>query len=409
MKDVFGHEAGRRIVFGSRLCKDMRVTADTHVCELLKASGVNILGRSSAPEYSMAGTTESALHGNTSTPWKQGYSAGGSSGGAMAAVVAGIVPIAHGTDIAGSIRIPASYCGGVGLKPSRGRVSYGPMLDENGFGLGQNFVQTKTVRDAAAMLDCLSVPQPGDPFFIPKPVESYAVLARQKPPRLRIGWSTRGLMGLATDREVGEAVAQIAALLADMGHEVVEESPESIGLEAMSSMANIWFFGFHLRLDGFSKRTGHPIGPQTLEPVTLAIYEYARRMTPAQFLDAGVVLNAVRRKLGRYFARYDAWLSPTTTRAAEPWGNYNLGRNDVSMDDVAEKILRPVCQFTLPHNIMGTPAISLPLAVNSAGLPIGIQIGLKPAQEHVLLQLAAALEEARPWVARVPPLHVSHI
>jgi amidase len=123
MKDVFGHEAGRRIEFGSRLCKDMRVTADTHVCELLKASGVNILGRSSAPEYSMAGTTESALHGNTSTPWKQGYSAGGSSGGAMAAVIAGIVPIAHGTDIAGSIRIPASYCGGVGLKPSRGRVS----------------------------------------------------------------------------------------------------------------------------------------------------------------------------------------------------------------------------------------------------------------------------------------------
>src|SRR5262252_1297280 len=208
MKDVFGHEAGRRIEFGSRLCKDMRVTADTYVCELLKASGVNILGRSAAPEFSMAGTTEGALHGNTSTPWKQGYSAGGSSGGAMAAVVAGIVPIAHGTDIAGSIRIPASYCGGVGLKPSRGRVSYGPMLDENGFGLGQNFVQSKTVRDAAAMLDCLSVPQPGDPFFIPKPVQSYAVLAREKPPRLRIGWSTQGLMGLETDREVAQAVAQ---------------------------------------------------------------------------------------------------------------------------------------------------------------------------------------------------------
>ena len=408
MKDVFGHEAGRRIEFGSRLCKDMRVTADTHVCELLKASGVNILGRSAAPEYSMSGTTESVLHGNTSTPWQQGYSAGGSSGGAMAAVVAGIVPIAHGTDIAGSIRIPASYCGGVGLKPSRGRVSYGPMVDENGFGLGQNFVQAKTVRDAAAMLDCLSVPQSGDPFLIPKPAQSYAALAREKPPRLKIGWSTRGLMGLDTDREVAQAVAQTAALLADMGHEVVEESPEPIGLEAMSSMANIWFFGFDLRLEGFAKRTGNRIGPQTLEPVTLAIYEYARRMTPAQFLDSCAVLNAVRRKLGRYFASYDAWLSPTTTRAAEPWGNYNLGRNDVTMDDLAEKILRPTCQFTLPHNIMGTPAISLPLAVNSAGLPIGIQIGMKPGEEHVVLQLAAALEEARAWAGRVPPLHVSH-
>ena len=147
--------------------------------------------------------------------------------------------------------------------------------------------------------------------------------------------------------------------------------------------------------------------PPALEPVTLAIYEYARRMTPVQFLDAGVVLNAVRRKLGRYFARYDAWLSPTTTRAAEPWGNYNLGRNDVSMDDVAEKILRPVCQFTLPHNIMGTPAMSLPLAMHSTGVPVGVQIAARPAAEHLLLQLAAALEQAMPWKDRVPTLHVS--
>ncbi|MCC6198417.1 MAG: amidase, partial [Burkholderiales bacterium] len=217
IKDVHGHEAGRRIEFGSRLCKDMRVSADTHLFALLQASGVNILGRSAAPEYSMAGTTEGALYGNTSNPWRRGYSAGGSSGGAMAAVMAGIVPIAHGTDIAGSIRIPASYCGGVGLKPSRGRISYGPMQDENGFGLGQNFVQAKTVRDASAMLDCLSPPQPGDPFVIPRPAQSYAVLAREQPPKLKIGWSTLGLMGLATDPEVAQAVTQTAALLAQMG------------------------------------------------------------------------------------------------------------------------------------------------------------------------------------------------
>ncbi|MGH8741412.1 MAG: amidase, partial [Burkholderiales bacterium] len=220
IKDVYGHQAGRKIEFGSRLCKDMRVLADTHLFELLKASGVNVLGRSAAPEYSMAGTTEGALYGNTSTPWKQGYSAGGSSGGAMAAVVAGIVPIAHGSDIAGSIRIPASYCGGVGLKPSRGRISYGPMGDENGFGLGQNFVQVKTVRDAAAMLDCLAIAQPGDPFAIPGPPHPYAALVGERPPKLKIGWSTRGLMGLETDPEVAQAVANTASLLAEMGHEV---------------------------------------------------------------------------------------------------------------------------------------------------------------------------------------------
>ncbi|HEV2984024.1 MAG TPA: amidase, partial [Vicinamibacterales bacterium] len=156
MKDVFGQEAGRRIEFGSRLCRGMIAQADTHLCELFRASGLNILGRSAAPEYSMSGTTESVMFGNTSTPWRHGYSAGGSTGGGMAAVIAGIVPIAHGSDIAGSIRIPASFCGGVGLKPSRGRVSYGPMVDENGYGLGQSFVQARTVRDAAAMLDCLA-------------------------------------------------------------------------------------------------------------------------------------------------------------------------------------------------------------------------------------------------------------
>src|SRR5882672_7361376 len=220
MKDVFGHEAGRKIEFGSRLCKGMIVQTDTHYCELLRASGVNILGRSAAPEYSMSGTTEGALYGNTSTPWKRGYSAGGSTGGGMAAVVAGIVPIAHGSDIAGSIRVPASFCGGVGLKPSRGRISFGPMIDETGYGLAQNFVQVKTVRDAAAMLDCVAVPQTGDPFLIPRPEASYAALTRMRPPALRIGWSTKPLMGVEVDPEVARAVERTAALLAEMGHHV---------------------------------------------------------------------------------------------------------------------------------------------------------------------------------------------
>src|SRR5499433_755324 len=255
MKDVFGHEAGRKIEFGSRLCKDMIVQTDTHYCELLRASGVNILGRSAAPEYSMSGTTEGALYGNTSTPWKHGYSAGGSTGGGMAAVMAGMVPIAHGSDIAGSIRIPASFCGGVGLKPSRGRVSLGPLQDENGYGLGQNFVQARSVRDAAAMLDCLAVPQIGDPFLIPRPPEPYAALTTRRAPALRIGWSTQPLMGVAVDREVADAVERAATVLADTGYQVSEESPDFDGLGAMRSMTDVWFFGFDLRLEGYAKRS----------------------------------------------------------------------------------------------------------------------------------------------------------
>ena len=194
IKDVGGHEKGRKIEFGSRLCKDMVADYDTNLMKLLRASGANVLGRSNAPEYSIAGSTENLLYGNTSTPWRLGYSAGGSSGGAAAAVAAGIVPLAHGSDIAGSIRIPAAWCGGVGLKPSRGRVSAGPVLDEAGFGLAMNFVQSRTMRDTAAMLDCLSIPQPGDPFVVARPAEPYSHFVERRPKPLRIAWTTKPLM-----------------------------------------------------------------------------------------------------------------------------------------------------------------------------------------------------------------------
>jgi amidase len=224
---------------------------------------------------------------------------------------------------------------------------------------------------------------------------------------LRIGWSTTALMGVETDKEVARAVERTANVLAKMGHEVFEESPEFDGLAAMRAMTDVWFFGFDLRLDGYAKRSGRAIGSDTLEPVILMIYGYAKRMRPVQFLNAMAAINTARRRLGRYFSKYDVWLSPTTPNVAEPWGTYNLGRTDVTMDNLTEKIFRGTCQFTLPHNIGGIPAISLPLHVHSTGLPIGIQLGSSPATEHVILQLAAQLEEELPWNGRVPPLHVS--
>jgi len=228
-------------------------------------------------------------------------------------------------------------------------------------------------------------------------------------PALKIGWSTRGLMGFDTETQVAAAIKQTAQALADMGHRVEEESPQLDGLAAMRFMLDVWFFGFDLRLAGYSKRTGHAIGPETLEPVIFKIYQYARQMKAEQFLAAMLALNAARRQLGQYFTKYDVWLSPTTARVAEPWGNYNLGRADVSFEELPEKLFRPVCEFTLPHNIMGTPAISLPLVMHSSGLPIGVQLAAGPANEHLLLQLAAALEMSMPWAGRTPPLHVSKL
>jgi amidase len=409
MKDVFGHEKGRKIEFGSRLCKGMVVEAGTYMTDHLKAAGVNILGRSAAPEYSMAGTTEGMLYGNTSNPWKQGYSAGGSSGGAQSAVTGGIVPLAHGSDIGGSIRIPASFCGGVGLKPSRGRVSIGPVVDEGGFGYSANLVQAKTVRDAAAMLECLSAPMPGDPFIIPRPSESYATLAKRAPGKLRVGIVLDELVGAAVDPEVARAVEATGKVLSDMGHAVEHAHVDMGGVGVLDATTAIFFFGFDSRLEGYAKRSGNKIGPDTLEPVILAMYEYAKTITAAQFMAALGAANVARRKLGAFWTMYDIWLSPTTARVAEPWGNYNLSKPGVGAKHLSQDLFKIPVQFTIPHNIMGTPAMSLPLGVHSNGLPIGVQIAAKPADEHVVLQVATALEQAMPWAARVPTLHVSKI
>ncbi len=407
IKDVFGHEKGRKIEFGSRLCAGMTVEVGTYFCDLLKASGVNILGRSAAPEYSMSATTESAMFGNTSNPWKQGYSAGGSTGGGQAAVTAGIVPIAHGSDIGGSIRIPASWCGGVGLKPSRMRVSSGPVVDEGGWGYSMNFVQTRTVRDAAAMLDCVAIPQPGDPFVIPKPDEPYAALARKPAPKLKVGIVLDELVGMPVDPEVARAVEAAGKTLAGMGHTVERAKVDMSGTDMLAAAFEVFFFGFDNRLDGYAKRSGHKVGPDTLEPVILAVYEWSKGITPARFIAATGALNVVRRRLGAFYSEYDIWLSPTTSRVSEPWGRYNLSRPGIGPHNMFEELFKPPCQYTLPHNIMGTPAMSLPLAMHSTGVPIGVQIAARPAAEHLLLQLATALEEAMPWKGRLPPLHVS--
>jgi len=407
IKDVFGHEAGRTIEFGSRLCRGMKVETSTAFVNGIKAAGFNILGRSAAPEYSMAATTESALHGNCSNPWKAGYSAGGSSGGAQAAVTAGLVPVAHGSDIGGSIRIPASWCGGVGLKPSRGRVSLAPVVDEPGFGYSKNLVQARSVRDVAAILDWVSAPQPGDPFLIPKPAEPYAELARRKAGRLRIGLVLDELAGVAVDPEVARAIEAAGRALAAMGHDVRPAHADMGGLATLEATTDLFFFGFDVRLEGYARRAGTRIGPDTLEPVILSVYEQSKSITPARFMKALADLNVARRKLGDFYVDHDIWLSPTTARVAEPHGRYNLSRPGVGWETLIETLYRAPIQYTIPHNIMGTPAMSLPLAMHSSSLPIGVQIAARPAEEHVVLQLATALEEAMPWRDRIPPLHVS--
>ena len=408
IKDMFGHEQGRRIEFGSRLCQDMVVETGTYLADNFKAAGLNILGRSHAPEYSMAATTETVLYGDCANPWKPGFSAGGSSGGAQAAVSAGIVPIAHGSDIGGSIRIPASLCGGVGLKASRGRISLGPVVDEAGFGYSSNLVQAKTVRDVATALDCVGQPMPGDPFVIPQPPAPYRDLIRSAPDKLRIGIMLDELTGVAVDPEIVAAVHQTGRVLSDMGHAVDIGHADMGGPEILNATTDMFFFGFDDRLEGYAARSGHAIGPETLEPVILSLYEYAKTITAKQFLKTWSELNVARRRLSQFWNQFDIWLSPTTARVAEPWRTYHLSKPGVTAENVAQELFRVPVQFTIAHNIMGTPAISLPLAMHSSGLPIGVQLAAAPARDDVVLQLARELEQAMPWHQRTPPMHISH-
>jgi amidase len=395
--------------FGSRLCKGMETQADTNLMVLLRKAGVNNLGRSSAPEFSMAATTEGMLYGNCSTPWRQGYSAGGSSGGASAAVSAGVVPLAHSSDIGGSIRIPAAMCGVVGFKPSRMRVSLGPVVDEVGWGWSINFAQTRTMRDAAAMLDAVSIPYPGDPFVIPKPAESYAALTERAPKPLRIGIVLDKVMGVAPDPEVAAAVRHTGERLAALGHHVETASVSTGGVDLSPVTRDLFFFDFDNRLDGYGRRSGRKPGPDTLEPAIWSIYQRAKEITPLRFTAAWSAANTARRSLGQFFTKFDVWLSPTTPGVSEPWGSYSLSRPGVDFDSIGAAIFAPVTQYTIIHNLMGTPAISLPLVMHSNGLPIGVQIAARPAEDHVVLQLARALEQEMPWAPRIPTLHVSRL
>ncbi len=408
IKDVRGHLGGRKVEFGSRLAEGYVAASDTHVGELLKGAGFNIVGRSNAPEYSIATSTENLLYGNTSTPWRKGYSAGGSSGGSAAAVAAGIVPVAHGSDIGGSIRIPASWCGGIGLKPSRGRVSSGPQIDEGGFGLSMNFVQTRSMRDTAALLDCLCTPQPGDPFRIPVPEGGYMPWLEKPPGKLRIAWTAAPTMDAPVDTEVAGAVEMTAKTLAGMGHMVEQADLVFDQEQASKVMCSVWFFGFHKMLDGIGQQTGRKPGPDTLEPVTWEIYQQSRDADPYGLVDGLAWINQARRQIGKFFERFDVLVSPTTAQVSQPHGRYGLNLPGLSPEEYMVLADEPV-QYCFPYNVAGTPAMSLPLATHSNGLPIGVQLGAGPANEHLLIALGAALEQAMPWADRLPGLHVTNL
>ena len=399
VKDSGPVARGIPFTLGSRPLRGAVATADQEVMARFRKAGLTALGQSTAPELGLSFATESLAHGVTRNPWDTGRGAGGSSGGSAALVAAGAVPFAHGNDGGGSIRVPASSCGVVGLKPSRGRVPCGPLVGEAAFGLVSEFGLTRTVRDAALLLDLVGAPPIGEKHVAPPVRGSYADAVRGDPGRLRIAVTTRPWAQTGVDPQVAEAARDVGRVLEWVGHAVAEDAPvfesedvvEASVLAAVSTTAALF--------------TGpRPPDPALMEAVPARILTEARGYGAMDVVACLQAQHRVTRPVGRFFQEHDLLVTPTLAALPAPHGTLDHGG-----DHTVRSWLRSIYAhgpFTAPFNVSGHPAISLPLAQSREGLPIGVQIVAPYGREDLLLAVAAQLEQAVPWSDRRPPLAV---
>lgn len=409
MKDLGAGEAGRVQDSGSRLMKGHVVERDAFLTERFKKAGLTLLGRTTCPELGMGISTESILTGDTRNPWDLEKMAGGSSGGSAASVAAGIVPVAHASDNGGSIRIPASACGLVGLKPSRGRVTAGPDIGEIMAGTLQEFVVSRTVRDTAVMLDAVSAPAPGDPFVITQPSRPYSEEVGRQNEKLRIAWTTESWQpGSTVDPEVVDCTGQVVSMLENAGFDLVEDSPVFDYEEFLVTTCKAWAVGLYAGMDMYAAMMGRSISKDFLEPVMLSYYDYSKHITAGDTFMIELALNKFRRIFGQFFEKYDMLLTPTLAKLPEPLGKYSKIRTDI--DYVGYFRLQDETKaFSSAANVTGQPAITLPLGMSKNGLPIGMQFMGRFGDEASLIRLASWLEHEMPWHDRTPPNHVTRL
>jgi amidase len=400
VKDAVCQTAGDPYHAGMSFLKERGYVAkhDTELARRFRAAGLVFVGKTNTPELAMSATTEPRAYGPTHNPWRRGLSPGGSSGGSAAAVAAGLVPAAHGNDMGGSIRVPASFCGLVGLKPSRARSTLAPELGEFWGPLTHEHVLTRTVRDSAAILDAIAGPAPGDPYSAPPPVRPFAEEVGADPGRLRVGLVT-GLDGCAIHADCVAAVEQSGRVLESLGHHVEVLRYDEISQQAIGP----WIpAGIARDLDRWSAVTGDPIGQDDVEPFNWMMAEMGRSLNGPQFMALAEAAFAWARTLQAPFvAGLDVVLTPTVPT---PPPEHGWMSPDVSLPELSTR-LAGTTLFTMPFDITGQPAMSLPLAMSADGLPVGVQLVAPMAREDRLLRLAAQLETAWAWAERRPPLH----
>lgn len=395
LKDIGWESAGDPCGAGSKILDGMVAERDSHGVALLRRAGFVILGRTNVPELATTITTEPVAFGPTRNPYDTSYSAGGSSGGSAAAVAVGMVPVATASDGGGSIRIPASMCGLVGLKPARGRTSLGPSMAESWGGLSAEGVLTRTVRDTAALLDLLAEAMPGDPYAAPAWPRPLAREVGADPGRLRIGFVTVHPRGdVPEDAEGTAAVLKAAALLESIGHEVVPDHPEALSdPEIPLCQSALITANVAAELEDIAARRGRPVELDELEPRNRLIVEAGRGMSATDYLAALSLLNGYRRRMARWWASgFDLLLTPTLAVAPFPLGW-------ICDDEVYLALERAGLgsAFVAPFNATGQPAISLPLHRTADGLPVGVQLVAAAGREDLLIRIAAQLEAAAPF------------
>ncbi len=401
LKDLLAAYAGVPMSLGATLFREFVPDHDSELVARLKRAGLIILGKTNTPELGLVPTTEPRLFGPTRNPWDPSRTPGGSSGGSAAAVAARMVPMAHGNDGGGSIRIPASCCGLFGLKPTRARNPLGPDFGDVMGGLLVEHALTRSVRDSARLLDATAGPDVGDPYWAPPPSRPYAQEVGAEPGRLRIAYSAHAPFDEAVHPDCVEAARDAAALCAELGHEIIEAAPAFDSERTIRWFTAVWAAGCVQTLKGVAQQSGLKLKRRHMEPFTWALYEWGRRVSAADYLLSLQGLQRLARHLERFVADYDVWLTPTLAQPPLPLGTLQGGYLDLAQSFRRALSFVP---FTPLANVTGAPAMSVPLHWNQEGLPVGVQFTARFGDEGTLFRLAAQLEAARPWLQRRPPI-----
>ena len=401
LKDLWASYAGQPLTNGNVALRDaMPVSSsDTTLVSRFRRAGLVTLGRTNSPELGSLPVTEPVAYGPTRNPWDRDRTPGGSSGGAAAAVAAGMVPIAHASDGGGSIRIPASCCGLVGLKPSQGRITLGPARAESG--LGVELCVSRTVRDTARLLDAVHGPGVGDTVIAAPPARPYADEVGAEPGRLRIGFLDAHPRGEALHPDCAEAVRATAGILEGLGHSVEPGFPAPLADPAFTRrFMSMWGAMMALGIEGYGEALGRPLTEDEVEPVNWAQAEFAARVSATDYARSLAAVAEFRRAVQQWWVDgFDLLLTPTL---AEP--PVRIGEHDPGPDDPMRGMRRAAefVPFTPPFNATGQPAINVPVHWNADGLPIGVHLVAAYGREDVLIQVASQLEVAAPWAARTP-------